>query len=73
MAGIINYFARNRATSASNTNWGKALVIPVEVRTSKDEQNNEVVNRISHYMGFVERNATWRKSIDGQYKNIGSV
>ena len=52
MAGIINYFARNRATSASNTNWGKALVIPVEVRTSKDEQNNEVVNRISHYMGL---------------------
>lgn len=52
MAGIINYFARNRASSASNTNWGKALVIPVEVRTSKDEQNNEVVNRISHYMGL---------------------
>lgn len=52
VAGIVNYFVRNRATAASNIHWGKALVIPVEVTKTKDSQNNEVITRISHYMGL---------------------
>ncbi|GAB6977049.1 DUF4270 domain-containing protein [Prevotella falsenii] len=50
VAGIINYFIRNRATAGSNPNWGKVLVIPVEVKTTKDGQDNVVINKISYDM-----------------------
>ena len=50
--GLINYFVQNRATAGSNANWGKALVIPVEVTTTKDENENLIINKVSHYMGL---------------------
>ena len=52
MAGIVNYFIRNRATAGSNPNWGKVLVIPVELKTTKDENKNTVINKVSYYMGL---------------------
>ena len=52
VAGIVNYFIRNRATAGSNPNWGKVLVIPVDLKTTKDENKNTVINKVSYYMGL---------------------
>lgn len=52
IAGLVSYFANNRATASSNPNWGKVVVVPVEVKTSTNDQGILVLNKVSHYMGM---------------------
>ncbi|WP_025064501.1 DUF4270 family protein [Prevotella disiens] len=49
---MVSYFANNRATASSNPNWGKVVVVPVEVKTSTNDQGILVLNKVSHYMGM---------------------
>ncbi len=52
IAGLVSYFVNNRATASSNPNWGKVVVVPVEVKTTTNDQGILVLNKVSHYMGM---------------------
>lgn len=55
ISGIVSLFIKNKAQAGSNANWGKVVLVPVEVQTSTVTENGQkrtVVTKISNLMGL---------------------
>lgn len=52
IAGLVTMFAKTKAASTSNPNWGKVVLVPVEVGTTTDANKQVYITKISHYMGL---------------------
>ncbi|GAB6982267.1 DUF4270 domain-containing protein [Prevotella dentasini] len=55
ISGIINMFARNQSEAATNKNWGKVVLIPVELSVSTRQSGTQtisVITKTSHYLGL---------------------
>ncbi|WP_077197101.1 DUF4270 domain-containing protein [Prevotella ihumii] len=52
IAGIVNLFAKTRNTASNTANWGKVVVVPVDVHTTKTSDGQTAINKISLFMGL---------------------
>ncbi len=55
IAGIVNLFIHNKTKSASDINWGKVVIVPVELQTVVTGSGNNTttkITKISHKMGL---------------------
>lgn len=52
ISGIVNLYAKSRTTALGNPNWGKVVLVPVEVGTRTNSDNQVIITKISHLMGL---------------------
>lgn len=52
ISGIVNLYAKSRTTASGNPNWGKVVLVPVEVGTRTNEDKQVIITKISHLMGL---------------------
>lgn len=55
ISSIVNLFAKNRAEATTNPNWGKVILVPVELGTSvrmAENQTTTIITKVAHNLGL---------------------